>query len=356
MADNKTEKATPQRRDKVRKEGKIPRSRELSSSLALMSVICLLHWSKPNWIQEWHDLMDRLLNTAVNSDIGTNSAVLSWTGVAAFKWIAPPALVGLGAAVMVQFAQGGIVFAPVAIAPKFTKLSPAQNVKQLFSIGGYSRLLKSLVPLTIVVYITFLIITSDWSAIIHASTAGLAALPNALMGRVWEIGWKSAFVFTLWSVVDYALQRRKFENDLKMSKQEIRDESKQNEGNPHSKNRTRKLQRQMRKKRMMQDVKKATVIITNPTHFAVALRYDLETMGAPVVVAKGQDLVAKQIRQIAQWHDVPMVENPPLARALYRSVDVGSVIPNKLYTAVAEILAFVYRAQAQAAQRNGGRA
>jgi flagellar biosynthetic protein FlhB len=152
------------------------------------------------------------------------------------------------------------------------------------------------------------------------------------------------------------LQRRKFENDLKMSKQEIRDESKQNEGNPHSKNRTRKLQRQMRKKRMMQDVKKATVIITNPTHFAVALRYDLETMGAPVVVAKGQDLVAKQIRQIAQWHDVPMVENPPLARALYRSVDVGSVIPNKLYTAVAEILAFVYRAQAQAAQRNGGRA
>jgi flagellar biosynthetic protein FlhB len=105
---------------------------------------------------------------------------------------------------------------------------------------------------------------------------------------------------------------------------------------------------------MLQEVKQATVVITNPTHFAIALRYDLETMGAPVVVAKGQDLVAKQIRQIAQWHDVPMVENPPLARALYRSVDVGSVIPNKLYTAVAEILAFVYRAQA--AQRNGGRA
>jgi flagellar biosynthetic protein FlhB len=356
MASDKTEKATPRRRDKVRKEGKIPRSRELSSSLALMSLICLLHWSQPHWVQDWHSLMSRLLNTATDSDIGANSAVLSWTGVMAFNWIWPGAVVALGTATMVQLAQGGIVFAPAAIAPKITKLSPAQNIKQLFSLGGYSRLLKSLVPLIVVAYITFLIITSDWSAIIHASTAGLSALPGALMGRVWEIGWKGAFVFTLWSVVDYALQRRKFENDLKMSKQEIRDDNKESDGNPQAKNRMRKMQRQMRKKRMMQDVKKATVIVTNPTHFAVALRYDLETMGAPVVVAKGQDLVAKQIRQIAQWHDVPMVENPPLARALYRSVDVGSVIPNKLYTAVAEILAFVYRAQAQAAQRNGGRA
>lgn len=356
MADNKTEKATPRRRDKIRKEGKIPRSRELSSAFALMGVICLLHWSKPGWVEQWRDLMDRLLKTAVNTDISASSTVLSWTGVTAFKWIAPSAILGFGIAMLVQFGQGGIVFAPAAIAPKFTKLSPAQNVKQLFSLGGYSRLLKSLVPLSVVVYLTFIIITADWSSIVHASAAGLAALPATLMGHVWEIGWKSAFVFTLWSVVDYALQRRKFENDLKMSKQEVRDENKETEGNPQAKGRVRRLQRQMRKKRMMQEVKKATVVITNPTHFAVALRYDLETMGAPEVVAKGQDLVAKQIRQIAQWHDIPMVENPPLARALYRSVDVGSVIPSKLYTAVAEILAFVYRAQAQAAQRNGGRA
>lgn len=356
MADNKTEKATPRRRDKVRKEGKIPRSRELSSSLALMGVICLLHWSQPNWVQQWHGLMDRLLNLAIQGDIGANTTVFAWTGVMALQWVWPSIAVAMGIAVMVQFGQGGIVFAPAAIAPKFSKLNPVQNMKQIFSLGGYSRLLKSLLPLAAVVYLTFIIITSDWSAIIHASTTGLTALPNALMGRVWEIGWKGAFVFTLWSVVDYVLQRRKFENDLKMSKQEVRDESKETEGNPQAKGRVRKLQRQLRKKRMLQDVKKATVIVTNPTHFAVALKYDIETMGAPVVVAKGQDLVAKQIRQIAQWHDVPMVENPPLARALYRSVDVGSVIPNKLYTAVAEILAFVYRARAQAAQRNGGRA
>lgn len=355
MADNKTEKATPRRREKVRNEGKIPRSRELSSSLALMSVICLLHWSQPNWVGEWHSLMARLLNTAVSSDISSSSGILTWTGMTAFHWIAPATIVSFVVAVAFQFAQGGIVFAPAALAPNIAKLNPVTNIQQIFSLGGLSRLLKSLIPLAIVAYLSFVIISSDWSSIVHSSVAGLASLPNALMGNVWEIGWKSAFVFTLWSVVDYVLQKRKFENDLKMSKQEIRDESKENEGNPQVKGQVRKMQRQMRKKRMLSDVEKATVIITNPTHFAVALRYDLETMGAPVVVAKGQDLVAKQIRQIAQWNNVPMVENPPLARTLYRSVDVGSVIPSKLYTAVAEILAFVYRAQAQAAQRNGGR-
>jgi flagellar biosynthetic protein FlhB len=255
-----------------------------------------------------------------------------------------------------QFGQGGIVFSAKGLAPKFGKLNPAQNVKQLFSLSGVSRLLKSLVPLTVILYLTFVIVVAEWPAIAHASAAGLAALPGLLMGHAYEIGWKCAFVFLLWSVVDYGLQRRKFESDLKMSKQEIRDEGKENEGNPQMKGRIRRLQRQMRKRRMMQDVEKATVVITNPTHFAVALRFDMETMGAPIVLAKGQDLVARTIKQIAQWNGVPMVENPPLARALYRSVDVGSVIPSKLYTAVAEILAFVYRAQAQTAQRSGVRA
>jgi len=353
MADNRTEQATPRRREKVRKEGKVPRSRELSSALALMGVVCMLHWSNAGWVQQWHDLMDRLLKTAMESDISGGSSVLSWTGVTAFKWIWPVTTLALGIGIFMQFAQGGIVFAPAAIAPKFTKLSPAQNMKQIFSLSGYSRLLKSLIPLSAVAYLTFLIVNDRWQTITHASATGLAAMPSILLGSVWEVAWKGAFVFALWSVVDYVLQRRKFANDLKMTKQEIRDEGKEAEGNPQAKGRIRRLQRQMRKRRMLQEVKKATVIITNPTHFAVALRYDMESMGAPVVVAKGQDLVAKQIRQIAQWNEIPMVENPPLARALYRSVDVGSVIPSKLYTAVAEILAFVYRAQA--AQRNGGR-
>jgi flagellar biosynthetic protein FlhB len=356
MADNRTEKATPRRRDKVRKEGKIPRSREVSSAFALLAVLCLMYWSKPGWVGEFRQLMDRVLHVAMSSDINVSSSVLTWTGITMFKWTAPACALGLGMAIMLQLAQGGFVFAPAAIQPKFGKLNPANNVKQLFTLTGFTRLAKTLGPLSVITWLTIAIMTGAWPSIVHASVAGLSSLPSLLIARVWEISWKSAFVFAAWSAVDYALTRRKFENDLKMSKQDIREESKETEGNPQAKGRQRRLQRQMRKKRMLKDVEKATVIITNPTHFAVALRYDLDTMGAPMVVAKGRDLVAQQIRQIALWHEVPLVENPPLARALYRSVDVGSVIPAKLYTAVAEILAFVYRAQAQTAPRNGGKA
>src|SRR6266849_10197037 len=139
MADNKTEKPTPRRREKTRKEGKVPRSRELSSAFALMGVICLLHWSNVGWVEQWRDLTDRLLKTAVHSDIDATSSVLSWTGVTALKWAAPACIVGFGVAMVVQFGQGGIVFSAKPFAPKFSKLSPGQNVKQLFSLAGVSR-------------------------------------------------------------------------------------------------------------------------------------------------------------------------------------------------------------------------
>jgi len=356
MADNKTEKPTHRRRQKVRKEGKIPRSREVSSALSLLSVLCLLYWSKPGWVEQWRDLMDRMLHLGFSRDLDVSSTVMTWVGIAVLKWSAPACLLGLTVATVTQVAQGGLVFAPEAIMPKLSKLNPGTHIGQLFSLTGFSRLGKTLLPLTAIIWLTIVVITSSWPSIVHSTVAGMSSLPTLLIGKVWEISWKSAFVFALWSSVDYALTRWKFESDLKMSKQEVREENKETEGNPQAKGAQRRMQRQMRKRRMLKDVEKATVIITNPTHFAVALRYDLETMGAPTVVAKGRDLVAQQIRQIAQWNEIPMVENPPLARALYRSVDVGSVIPGKLYAAVAEILAFVYRAQAQAGKRYGGQA
>ena len=149
-----------------------------------------------------------------------------------------------------------------------------------------------------------------------------------------------------WSGVDYLLTWRKIENDLKMSRQEIKDESKESDGNPEVKSRIRRMQHQMRRLAMLRDTQTASVVITNPTHFAVALRYDME-MDAPIVVAKGRDLLAQEIKDVARWHGVPILENPPLAQALYKTVDVGRQIPAKLYTAVAEILAFVFRAQAR---------
>jgi flagellar biosynthetic protein FlhB len=162
-----------------------------------------------------------------------------------------------------------------------------------------------------------------------------------------ELLWKCGLVLGLWAGVDYFLTLRKLEGDLKMSRQDIKEEFKESDGNPAVKNKIRRMQRQVRRRQMTKNVETATVVVTNPTHFAIALRYELE-MEAPIVVAKGQDLVALEIKEVARWNGVPMVENRPLAQALYRSVEVGFPIPSKLYSAVADILAFVFRARAEA--------
>jgi flagellar biosynthetic protein FlhB len=162
-----------------------------------------------------------------------------------------------------------------------------------------------------------------------------------------EASWKCGLVLFLWAVVDYFAKRRKFETDLRMTQQELREEVKESEGNPQIKARIRKLQRQVRRKQMLENVKRAAVVITNPTEYAIALEYN-DRLVAPVVVAKGRNLLAQQIRDTALWHDVPTVENVPLAHALYRTAEVGQAIPAKLYAAVAEVLAFIFRAQARA--------
>jgi flagellar biosynthetic protein FlhB len=168
---------------------------------------------------------------------------------------------------------------------------------------------------------------------------------------VLEVIVKAGVIMLAWSGVDYFLTWRKMESDLKMSREELRQESKETEGNPHTKLRVRRIQRQMRRSQMLRETQRATVVVTNPTHFAVALLYELD-MEAPVVLAKGQNLLAERMKDIAREKEIPILENPPLARALYKSVEVGGAIPAGLYTAVAEILAFVYQAQAQA--RRGG--
>jgi flagellar biosynthesis protein FlhB len=169
------------------------------------------------------------------------------------------------------------------------------------------------------------------------------------LARMFELAWKGSLVLLLWSAADYLLERQRHENELKMSRQDLRDEFKETEGNPAVKQRIRRLQRQARRRRMLKDVERAAVVITNPTEFAIALEFNMQ-MEAPVVVAKGRSLLAAQIREIALWHGIPLVENPPLAHALYRAVEIGQAIPPKLYAVVAEILAAIWRAQVKAAQ------
>lgn len=345
MAENRTEKATPRRRQQAREKGQVLRSRDLVSALTLFAVILALAWHPEYWLAHWRGYFARALGSSINSDWTSNAPVLSWTTLNVFQWIAPVFALAFVVAIGATLAQGGIVFASGALAPDFSRLNPANNVRQLFSVAGLSRVLRSLIPSAVILYLVARIFREDAPLILHSARLNPhAAL--AFMGRLWfDVAWQSTFVLLAWSAVDYLLQRHTYESSLRMTKQEVRQESKDNEGNPQVKGRMRRLRRELLRRSLKKDVQRATAVITNPTHYAVALEYRPASMAAPIVVAKGRNLIAQRIKELARWHEVPIVENPPLAQALYKAADIGQMIPPQLYAAVAEILAFLYRAQ-----------
>jgi flagellar biosynthetic protein FlhB len=313
----------------------------------------LVSWLAPSWRMQWRSLLQRCLVTAHGGEL-TILPLLQITAWTAASWAGPGILLAWVLTATGSVAQGGFVFAPEALAPRFDRLNPASNLAKLFSIGNLSAVLKSVVPMSFVVYLSVAILSRDWDQIVQASHASPRASLSWALARMGEIAWKSCLVFLCWSVMDFMLARLNFERQLRMSKEEIREESKETEGNPQIKVRIRRLQRKMRRRRMLRDVARATVVVTNPTHFAVALEYRPEAMEAPVVLAKGRNLLAQKIREEASWHGVPIVESPPLAQALYRAVEIGQAIPAKLYAAVAELLAFIYRAQGGFRYANSG--
>ena len=239
----------------------------------------------------------------------------------------------------------GSSWLPAALAPKPQRLNPANNLGKLFSLSGLQGLLKSLIPSAFVLYIALAIMVRDWGQILQMCRVGVRSSLGWMLSRIFEISWKGGLVFILWSGFDVLISRLNFERQLRMTRQEVREDFKEMEGHPAIRGRIRRLQREMRRRRMLRDVARATVVVTNPNEYAVALEYKPETMAAPVVVAKGRNLLAQKIKREARWHGIPVVENPPLAQALYRAAEVGQTIPAKLYTAVAEILAFIYRTQ-----------
>ena len=351
MADsNKTEKATPQRRKKAREQGQVARTKELSNALAWGGALALVAWQIPNVTQQWRGLLQNSLDLSIAEPIRPGGPILFWTAAGVLRWIVPVVGIAWALSLSAGLVQGGFVFAPEALALKPERMNPSTKLKQMFSLAGLSGILKSLLPFGVIVWIGVAAFTRHWQAVVHASELGVRAYAGFLVGVMGELMWKSGLVLVCWSGVDYLLVRQKLEGDLKMSRQDMKDELKQTEGNPAVKGRIRRIQRAMRRRQMLRDTEEASVVITNPTHFAVALRYEM-TMEAPVVVSKGRDLLAQEIKEVARWHEIPVLENPPLAQALYRSVEVGQTIPGALYAAVAEILAFVFRAQARARQQ-----
>jgi flagellar biosynthetic protein FlhB len=351
MADSsKTEKATPQKRKKAREQGQVARSRELSNALAWGGGLALVAWQVPNIARQWRGLLQNTLDLSVDQSLTPGGPLFFWVSCAVLRWVVPVVVTAWVLSVAGGLAQGGLLFAPEALQFKPERMNPAGKLKQMVSLAGLSGILKSLLPFGAIVWIGVSTLTKHWETIVRASDLGVRTYASFLVSVMGELVWKSGLVLLGWAGVDYLLIRQKHEGDLKMSRQDMKDEAKQTEGNPLIKVRIRRLQRSMRRRQMLRETEKASVVITNPTHFAIALRYEM-AMEAPIVIAKGRDFLAQEIKEVARWHEIPILENPPLAQALYRTVEVGRPIPAALYAAVAEILAFVFRSQARARQQ-----
>jgi flagellar biosynthesis protein FlhB len=356
MADeSKTEKATPRHRQQARSRGQVTRSRELSGALSLSAVAAVMYLMGRDAVPHWTHFFRATLDMAATSSFDPAGPLLFWTSLEAARWVFPIVLTGCAVSIVVGFAQGGFVFAPEALAFQFGRLSPAQRLQQMFSPSGLSNILKSLLPFTAIAWIGYAAIRTHWADILGSAYVDARGFAGMISTILLEIFWKSGLVLLIWAGIDYLLLWWKNEGDLKMSRQDVRDELKQTEGRPEYKARIRKLQRQARRKQMLKAAETATVVITNPTHYAVALRYETD-MAAPIVVAKGLDNLAAKIKEIAWKRDIPVMENKPLAQALYKSVEVGDPIPSALYHAVAEILVMIFKAQAEVRNRQAQRA
>jgi flagellar biosynthesis protein FlhB len=355
MADSsKTEQATPRRRLKAREQGQITRSRELTGAVSMFVVAGVMTLIAKQGAAQWTDFFRNTLSSASTDSIEPNGPLLFWTSIQAMRWVFPFQIAAFVVALGAGLAQGGFVFAPEALSLKFDRLNPAQRLSQVFSLTSVSSVLKSLLPFAAIAWVGYACIRSHWVEILGSSYVDARAFTNIVASMLLEICWKSGLILLLWAAVDYLLLWMKSEGDLKMSRQEIREEMKDSEGNPANKARIRRLQRQNRRKQMIKAAETATVVITNPTHYAVALKFELN-MPAPLVVAKGLDLLAVKIKEIAQDRGIPIMENRPLAQALYKGVEVGDAIPSALYHAVAEILVMVYRAQDEVKRRDAQR-
>jgi flagellar biosynthetic protein FlhB len=355
MADSsKTEQATPRHRLRARQQGQVTRSRELTGALSMFAVAGVLSLMARQAAPHWTDFFRNTLDSAGSDSIEANGSLLFWTSVEAMRWVFPIQVTALAVSLAVGLAQGGFVFAPEALSLKFERFSPAGRFKQMFSPAGLSNILKSLLPFAAIAWVGYACIRSHWGEILESAFTDSRAFAHLVSGMLLEVCWKSGLILLVWAGVDYLLLWMKSEGDLKMSRQEIREEMKDTDGNPANKARIRKMQRQARRKQMIKAAETATVVITNPTHYAVALKFEM-TMPAPIVVSKGLDLLAAKIKEIAYDRGIPVMENRPLAQALYKGVEVGDAIPSALYHAVAEILVLVYKAQEEVKRRDAQR-
>lgn len=342
---DKTEPATPKKREDARKKGQVAVSREIPSVFILFMTTGVFFFLGGQMFQGLAEFMQDALRNGIMLDLHAMSVpgMLSTVLEKIIKILLPLMIAILLTGIVANISQFGVLFTAKPMVPKLSKLSPLKGLKRLFSLRSLVELAKALLKTLIIGSVAYATLRKHFVImpdLIHLQVIDIVKFTGRASV---EICFYTCLVLMVMAGLDYAYQRWQYENDLKMTKQEVKEELKQREGDPLIKGRIKKAQFEMSQKRMMADVPTADVVVTNPTRLAIALKFDTEKMEAPQVVAKGAGYIAARIREIAQESGVPIFEQKPLARILFKSVNIGEIIPTALYKAVAEVLAYVYR-------------
>jgi flagellar biosynthetic protein FlhB len=346
MADKsqQTEKPTPRKLEKARKEGQFPVSKEFFGGVQFLAFVVLLGASGASWLSQLTDASRMVIARGFHTEL-TPQTLRELLYVMAAR-VAFPLVAGAAALMGVSLGAHLMVtrfgFSPNKLAPDLKRLNPARNLKNL-KAQNPAQFLQALVLLPVFSFAVYIVASDNFSAFLQLPFLTVDSGLKRVTTSIGDLLWKAVYVLMIWGSYDLFRQTRRFNQDMRMSKQEIRDESKESDGNPQVKQKIRRIQRDALRQKMMTKVPTATAVIVNPTHFAVAIRYEMESMATPVVVAKGKNYLALRIRQKAIDNLIPIVENPPLAQALYKSVEVGQEIPAKFYRAIAEVLAYIYK-------------
>lgn len=344
-AEEKTEEATPKKKADARKKGQVPKSTDLNSAIILLLVVILIMVLGGFIFSSIQEFLQYSLGKGLNRTITLGNILgifieeLSFYLKIAFPIMGAVMLVG----VLVNIAQVGFIRTLHPLKPDFKKLNPIEGFKRIFSQKSLFDLGKNFLKLIIVAIIAYLFIRDNLQSVLATAQMSIQGVFPLFKGIVQSLMIRVGIVLFVLAIIDYFYQRYDFKKNLRMTKQEIKDEMKQSEGDPQIKSKMKQKQRQISMNRMMADVSNSTVVVTNPTHLAIAIQYDESSTGAPVILAKGADYVAEKIRKIAREEEIPIIENKPLARSLYKNVEIGEEIPMELYQAVAEILAIVYQ-------------
>lgn len=342
---DKTEEPTPKKKKDARKQGNIAKSAEVNKAMTFIAILVVIYMMSGSIISELQGFIVNILSGDFSMTMNDNTIkILMFKVMMSFmKIVLPISLIIMVFGILGSLIQTGLFFSMESLKPKFSKLNPLTGLKNMFSMKAIVNLIKSMVVICIMIYLGYSFMSKNFEGIIKSGDIYLPYLFNIVLDLIKRILTSITLAIAVVAALDYGYEKFSHKKGLKMTKQEVKEEYKQMEGDPHIKGKIKQKQRQMANQRMMQAVPSSTVILTNPTHISIAIRYEQGKDTTPIVVAKGVDEVAFRIREIAKSHDIPIIENVPLARLIYKEVDIDQEIPEEMYKAVAEVLVAVYK-------------